>query len=440
LELDVFIPALDYDSDASVSINDSRLNKDFVDLCAIVFNVLSKISLNDAYPVDSVNDDSDKRTIIKQYKDGLPNPKLSELWDAYYKDKTSRNQWQSGTGTRYTECYTKVIEIIGDLELDHISSNSVQKLIDGLRKYPKNKNKYKQFKDKPFSKAMANMPGFEPLDLSSINYIIITMSGLFKFALEDRRLWKIDHNPFFRKQIKVELLEEDDKGKRAFTKDEFIRIITELSKVKRYVNPEKFWVPLICFYSGMRLNEACQLRLKDIEYVDNVPVFRLRHIPSLNLKTKNKKNRTVPIHKTLQTLGLLKYALRQKEHKAERLFPKLNVNKDGKWRRRIEAWFNRTVKHNHLKLGKDVSFHSTKHTFINWYKQNINMTNSEMSMLKTISAHFDDIELTNKFVDGGITLKVYGEDYNVPKLYEFINLLDYGVDLSILEPDNKMGF
>jgi hypothetical protein len=61
-------------------------------------------------------------------------------------------------------------------------------------------------------------------------------------------------------------------------------------------------------------------------------------------------------------------------------------------------------------------------------------------MLKTISAHFDDIELTNKFVDGGITLKVYGEDYNVPKLYEFINLLDYGVDLSILEPDNKMGF
>lgn len=38
----------------------------------------------------------------------------------------------------------------------------------------------------------------------------------------------------------------------------------------------RYWVPLIALYSGMRLNEICQLTLDDIAFVDGVDVILIR--------------------------------------------------------------------------------------------------------------------------------------------------------------------
>jgi integrase len=437
-KLDVLKPDLDCNPEGYALVMDPKINKDFLDLCIIVSKTIHHLTFNEGHKlgVDMDHlpslDEKSHHRLIKQYKDGLPDPKLSELWDAYVTDKTQRNEWRVRTIEKYADCYKTVKDIIGDIILEQFGSRTVQALIGGLKNYPKNKNKLKQFKDKPFSKSMSKMQGFLPLDIKSINFIIGMMSGLFNFALEDRRRWKIDTNPFFRKQIKDVRKKEPHEFRREFTIEELQKIINELGNLKRFVDPEKFWVPLICLYSGMRINEACQLRIKDIEFIDDIPVFQIRHNPSMNQETKNGKNRTVPIHYTLQGLGFLDYVAWQKERKADRLFPKLKIFK-GKWSKKVDAWFNRTVLRDHLKFVPEVSFHSTKHSFINWYKQNINMNYSELNMLKTIAAHFDDKSLTNKFDDGGITTNLYGKDYQIQALYEFINKLDYKIDITVLK-------
>lgn len=435
LNLEVLVPFDINRSEEFITIDDSILYKDFIDLCTIVYKTLyNVVDVEDRKAGNPVEASYHKlqKDIIKQYKDGLPDPKLSELWDAYYQDKTTRNEWRVRTAEKYMACYKIVLDIIGDAEIDQIGSHTVQKLISGLQQYPKNKNKIQQFKDKPFSKAMAKVPGFQALDVSSVNFTIGMMSGLFNFALEDRRRWRVDNNPFFRKQIKEIQNKEAHEFRREFTHGELQGIIGEIGKIKRLVNPEKYWVPIICLYSGMRINEACQLRIEDIEYIEDIPVFQIRHNPKLNQETKNAKNRTVPIHKTLQSLGFLEYVAWQKDWKSERLFPKLTIYK-GKWHKKVDAWFNRTVLRDHLKLEHEVSFHSTKHSFVNWFKQNINMNYTELAMLKTIAAHFDDKNLSNKFDDGGITTNLYGKSYNIKALYDFINMLDYKIDLSALE-------
>lgn len=338
--LDISASNVPCDNSRYIEFDDTRLNRDLVDLCVIVSKTVANVILNEGHKHGLYY--CDKSFVVKQYKDGLPDPKLSELWDAYYQDKTIRNEWRGRTAEKYASSYKIVLDILGNLELSQFDAHVVKTLTVGLQHYPKNKNKLKQFKDKPFSKAMAKVPGFLAFDPKSINFILGMMSGLFKFALEDRRLWRIDNNPFYKKQIKIDQQKESQESRREFTTAEINRIFGELCKVRRLVEPEKFWVPLICLYSGMRINEACQLRLKDIEIIDEVPVFQIRHNPKQHQETKNGKSRTVPVHKTLQDLGFLAYVTRQKTNKEERVFSNLKLYK-GKWHKKVDNWFNRTV-------------------------------------------------------------------------------------------------
>jgi len=412
-----------------ISIDDSSLSLSFRQLCEIIQSTLKTVC---SVEVERLLDSDTSADTIRMYKDGLPSPTISELWDAYYKDKTLRNEWRSRTSEKYVASFKTVLDIIGDIKLEQLDSRTAHDLIDGLKHYPKNKNKIKQFREKPFSKSMAKMSDFKPLTDKSINFTIGMMSGLLKFALEDRRRWKIEGNPFYKKQIKELNQREQHENRRAFTTDELIIIISELSKVNRVYRPEYFWVPLICLYSGMRINEACQLRLNDIEELNHIPVFRIRHNLEYFQETKNEKDRTVPIHNVLQNLGFLEYVAWQRSLNEERLFPKLKLYK-GKWHKRVDDWFNRTVLRSHLKLKGEATFHSTKHTFLNWFKQKGEMEFAELSMLKAIAAHFDNRNMTEGFDDGGITTNLYGKPYDIEKLYDFINKLNYKIDLSSLK-------
>ncbi len=35
----------------------------------------------------------------------------------------------------------------------------------------------------------------------------------------------------------------------------------------------RFWVPLLSLWSGMRLNECCQLMIDDVRYVREIPII-----------------------------------------------------------------------------------------------------------------------------------------------------------------------
>ena len=140
--------------------------------------------------------------------------------------------------------------------------------------------------------------------------------------------------------------------------------------------PERFWVPLIALYSGMRLNEICQLRTKDVVQVESSQLWFFNVIEEEG-ETKVKTQagiRQVPIHPVLIELGFLDYLSSVKEGEIDRLWPNLQLDSKGKYSRAVGNWFNGDSKRpgfnrRHITEDSRITFHSTRHTFRNELKQ-----------------------------------------------------------------------
>ncbi len=126
------------------------------------------------------------------------------------------------------------------------------------------------------------------------------------------------------------------------------------------IRDDKFWVPLITLFSGMRLEEICQLQTDDIREEDGIAFFDLNDRPPRQLKNKNAV-RKVPIHSELVRLGLLRYveAFGKRSHS---LFPQLKPGgADSKLGHAFSKWFTRYRQ----QIGvyrKNLDFHSLRHT------------------------------------------------------------------------------
>lgn len=194
--------------------------------------------------------------------------------------------------------------------------------------------------------------------------------------------------------------------------------------------PENFWIPLLALYTGARQNELCQLRVQDVEEVDGIPCLQIRHRPDLNQKTKNKKDRTIPLHHVLLDLGFMNYV---KSQTNDRLWPNLRLHVDV-WNHEFSKRYNRTVRKRIMKAGgSKQDFHSLRHTFMNWYKQNLALSFDNAKVLKSIVGHIDNFD--KRIIDlvrEDLTFDDYGKPYTIQKQKELIEKLEYEIDLSPL--------
>lgn len=132
------------------------------------------------------------------------------------------------------------------------------------------------------------------------------------------------------------------------------------TKGDEIIRDEKFWVPLITLFSGMRLEEICQLQTDDIREEDGIAYFDLNDRPPRQLKNKNAV-RKVPIHSELIRLGFLRYA-ESFGKRSYALFPQLKPGgADNKFGHAFSKWFTRYRQ----QIGvyrKNLDFHSLRHT------------------------------------------------------------------------------
>ena len=88
-----------------------------------------------------------------------------------------------------------------------------------------------------------------------------------------------------------------------------------------------YWAPLIAMYAGLRLEEICQLRVRDFGTDDGVPFVAVQNeLGSQSLKTINSLRR-IPLHKALIDLGLPDLVEKRREQGMSRLFPDMNRSK-----------------------------------------------------------------------------------------------------------------
>ena len=128
--------------------------------------------------------------------------------------------------------------------------------------------------------------------VSSIKFTVELLSSLFRRAMKRPKEWSVEFNPFESKQPKDTRGEHEQQD--SYNQDDIRKIFMGLSMVRRLVEPEKFWVPLTGLYTGMRLNEASQLRLEDVEELDGVWVFQVRHRPEYSQTVKGVQESMLP--------------------------------------------------------------------------------------------------------------------------------------------------
>jgi integrase len=183
-------------------------------------------------------------------------------------------------------------------------------------------------------------------------------------------------------------------------------------------NPERFWLPLIALFSGARRAEIAQLYVSDVKRDSDTRIwfFDLNVEDDKRLKTKNSK-RVVPIHKSLITLGFITYLESQKKRNEKYLFP--NLVADVKKGDQVSKWFTRFMKKCGVTAaeGERKSFHSFRHTVINYEKQ----YNLNAHVMSELTGHSYDM---NKVHAG------YQQGFDLKRKRDELNKVKHGIDVS----------
>lgn len=349
--------------------------------------------------------------IAKRIEAAKPKPKLSEFWTYYRENQIISNKWTAGTTEKNDQHYARILKIIGDKELSSYCEEDAINLI-------------KKLKD--------TVTRGRKLGIATINFSLNLSSTMFKEAMKNPNKWCCTFNPFA--GMEIQDTRASNERKDLFTDEELAGLIRVLAKVRRNVHPARFWVPLLALYTGARENELCQIRTKDVKkhaYKDKngkdreLVYINIVHDPDDLMSTKNKSNRTCPIHPELINLGFWKYVEKQVKQKKYRLFSDVKEYR-GKWNKGIGKWFNRTAKEKFVVSeleGMKKTFHSIRHNFGDRMYR-LKLSPREISILLFTLAHAENKATLHE---------TYIQSYTPEEQLEILKRLKYDFDLSILK-------
>ena len=182
--------------------------------------------------------------------------------------------------------------------------------------------------------------------------------------------------------------------------------------------PENFWIPLLALYTGARLEEICQLLLTDIVERNGIWCLDIKQSDAPELKSvKNSEQRIVALHPFLtDDLRFIDFgnSVRTRSKNA-RVFPNLKrVN--NRWGHGLGRWFSDFKTRSGIDTAKaKKTFHSFKHTFINFHKQH----GTDMKYVKEVVGHTGG-------ASGDITSNLYGKAFEPKILFDqVISKTDY---------------
>jgi len=165
--------------------------------------------------------------------------------------------------------------------------------------------------------------------------------------------------------LKIKQSRRVDEERKAYSKDDLKKMLKALPSSAD--KPEKYWIPRIGMYSGMRMGEICGLHLEDIRQVDGVWCLDVNEEGEKRLKYLSSQ-RLVPIHPYLIEKGLLKLVERLKGRGERQLWPNLVRREIDGYCHSFGNWFGR-FNRQHVTEDPQKTFHSLRHSFADILKQ-----------------------------------------------------------------------
>ncbi len=257
--------------------------------------------------------------------------------------------------------------------LVEIRREDVRAFMDLLRRVPSNATKHYPGKTLQQAADLADRAGLPSMSSDTANGYLRSLGSIFRFAVEEGY---VDTDPTSGILLPKESVRAKDKRlpfdladlRAIFAAPLYTGAVDDGPGYARpgpnVVRRGRFWVPIIALFSGMRLNEICQLTVDDFDEDDGVPVILIREDDDeiKRLKTKAAA-RSLPVHPQLERIGLLAYVReRRTAGSTVPLFPELEVGSTGYRSDQFSKFFSRFLKKVGITNPKKV-FHSFRHTY-----------------------------------------------------------------------------
>ena len=220
-----------------------------------------------------------------------------------------------GASERYIEQLIESIQTlifcIGDLKVDTLRKEHIDKFIYRYQRMPPNRNKNPEFKNKTAEEIIQiEIPEKDRITVSTFNNNIQKLST-YAIWLKRNGYINLD-NPFSGKKKKKKKSTRDEWN--AFSRKEVQTIFSKDNFEFSKEHPSRFWVPLILAHIGARVEEICGLYKSDIRkdadtelwYIDIRKNNEDKHIKNFQ------SERLVPIPQKLIEFGFLNYVVDQR--------------------------------------------------------------------------------------------------------------------------------
>lgn len=358
-------------------------------------------------------------------------PTLSEVIQLYSKDQQLGNCWTEKTTGETLASLDLLQEVLGNLPVNTITPLSMRDFKSKLMALPPNHKKSPKYRGKSVEELLS-LEIDKTMSVITINKHLTRASGLFRWAAKNSYM---DRNPA--EGLQIASTKRDDEYRNVFTDEDLRKLFLSEAYLKdTHKYSYCFWVPLIALYTGMRLDEICQLHLDDLLWADakkaedgqsasngGIYVIDVNNKDDKKLKNKSSR-RVIPLHDFLvNDMNLPGYVEQMKAQGHARLFPELKKRKEGHGKT-ASSWFGRYREKCGVGGGTENTgkkdFHSFRHTVGNFLKQ----SGVEQSVISELLGHSV----------GSITLRRYGKRY-IPRVVkeEAVDRLNYGIDLSHLK-------
>lgn len=286
-----------------------------------------------------------------------------------YKTALLRREPKKGPAriTEYTPAIERFIALLGDKPIEAITKKDVAEFRNLLEQLPSRPKE--DVAELPLRQQMvvAHETHLPLLSLATVKKLTRGLSAVLGQAVDDGLL---EHNPAHGVKVSIPVATPTDDNEPAFRADELNSIFrSPLFEGRRMPKRANFgealyWIPMMLYYSGARIEELCQLYVADIRQDNGIWFYRIAE-QRTDQRVKNlSSNRDVPIHSHLIELGFLDYL---SGLAAEgRVFPCLTSSGAKEvYHARLGVWWGKYLQDGlHITRAGIRRFHSFRHTFM----------------------------------------------------------------------------
>lgn len=394
--------------------NENRIAIEYEKILMIFLEiVIRREEGNYSYEIPILNSIK-SNTRINTKNEKIEKYKLTVIINKYLDDKVSNERISKESLPDTRGRLYNLVDILGDVYINDVTRKDVRNFREILIHLPPNRAKSKAYRDKSIEEILKMKIG-KKLSPKTVNICLEAVSSLFEWCVKEGI---IKTNPAKGLQVKDDRRDMDLRN--PFTGEDLNKIFSHINFVRPKNNLAYYWVPYIALYTGMRLEEICQLYVDDIYEIDGIYVVDINDNPNRDgvkdkrVKTINAK-RIIPLHYDLVALGFIKYRDQVIKSKNERLFPKLKKSKSvNSYGHAVSKKFSKIVRD--CKLDGIKSFHSFRHTFADYFKR-LHLQND---LFKEIYGH--KVE--------SLAARQYGSRFPVKQCYdELISKIQFDINI-----------